>query len=1157
MINKTKFRKRFHANIVLLIGFFVLLTGFVTVLSQNTQDDYHLVNLIKAKQVSDDNLLSIQFSNVTIQDGLEILAGKINVGFSYNPDDLPNKRVSFSMVNVPGHEVLYKLLEGTNLEPVLPPTKDVIILRKKEDGIEFDVLQETVTGTVVDAETGEPLIGVTVIVRGTSIGTTTDRDGMFSLDLPDDAEALIFSYIGYARQEVPIDDQTQFDIELSSDVAGLDDLVVVGYGVERRDDLTGTISEVSSQEITRMSVSSTSEVLQGRVPGLLTKQVSGLPGANNVEMNIRGFGNPLVLVDGIEMSLNDINPNDIESISVLKDASAAIYGSRAGNGVILVTTKRGEHGSPIVNFGTNLSYQQPTRMYNFVNAGQWAEMKREGELNLGLEPSFTVEEVERYKREEPGYESHDWHDATFRSWAPMQETNMSVSGGGNDARYFVSAGYVDQNSAFRSGEFTYQRYSIRGNVEAYITDELTVSLNLSGRKIAQDQPAAGPNAIFNRLGAAHPMYPTSLPDESRLAFGGYIGYNPIGESTREHRGFNDIEQEYVEGILSLAYSFPGVTGLSSEASLSYNYNNRSQKLVNRTYNTYEYDANADQYIHRGTEGTDNMSIFNNRFQWISPKIQLLYQRDLTDHRFSILGVAEYIETDSRGLTATRRDLLSPLAVPYMFAASREGMNTAESVEETGRASFISRVRYIFKDRYRVTGSIRADATHRFPEDSRWGYFPSISASWSLSEEQFFNVGIIDDLRLRASYSQSGSDDIAAFQYLTGYNILSGIDRRGGHTSSYVTGGGPAPMISETGLPNPNITWLEMTTYNMGFDLELWDESVRTEFNVFERTTDNIFGTPDADYPSTFGATLPQLNINKTRDRGFDGLIGYRVFSSDWRLDVSLNAGYSRARYISWSESAFEDEDEIRLFQNEGNYTNRRIGYISDGIFMSQQEIDDHPVDQDGAGNSTLIPGDIRYVDRNGDGEITWRDQEEIGRGVFPDITYGLNLLFAYSNFEISTLFQGASGHDIQLGGIAQGTFHTENNPLQLHYDYSWRPNPDNPSENINPNAILPAIDGSTQGVNNNNSRTSDFWLLDGTYLRLKNLNITYHIPEETLLRFGIRSANVFVSGSNLFTIDRLGIYSGDIDPEIASGSSITHGNYPTVRTISAGFNIGF
>lgn len=1093
-----------------------------------------------------DKTVNLDLKNETLEKSLRQVAEETGLMLIYRNDMLVEKRITLEEeINV--NDALATILDGTGLNYNFSSNGYLVINRVEEAREAAVVQEETIQGRITDSESGEPLPGVNVVVMGTTIGTATDPEGNFELQVPNLQETLEISYLGYERLEIDIDNRTELDIELTPEVIAGEELVFVGYGTQRRDDLTGSISEVSSQDLTRVSVSSTSELLQGRVPGLITKQETGLPGEHHTQLNIRGFGAPLVLVDGIEMSLNHINPNDIESISVLKDASAAIYGARAGDGVILVTTKKGEHGRPLINFRTNRSYQQPTRMFNFVDAGQWAELRREGELNLGLEPSFTEEEVERYKREEPGYESYDWHDATFKSWAPMQESNLSVSGGSDQARYFISTGYVDQNSAFKSGEFTYQRYNARGNIEAYITDELTASLNLAGRKIVQDQPAAGRHGIFNRLGAAHPIYPTSLPDESKLAYAGYIGYNPIGESTREHRGFNDIEHEYVDGILSLDYMIPHVTGLSAEASLSYSYNNRHQKLVNRTYSTYEYDEEADEYIQRGTEGSDDMSIENSRYHWISPKLQFLYQREIGVHRFSVLGVTEYIDTESKSVSASRRNLLSPLEVPFLFAASREGMDTDESITETGRASFISRVRYAYNDKYRITSSMRADATHRFPEDSRWGYFPSVSASWSISEEPFLNVETIDDLRLRVSYSQSGGDDVSAFQYLTGYNILS---------DTYVTGGGSSQMIHETGLPNPDITWLDMTTYNIGLNTELWNNRIRAEFNVFERTTDNIFGTPQENFPSTFGATLPQLNINETRDRGFDGLIGYRVFSSGWSLDVSLNAGYSRAKYIDWSESNYEDEDEIRLFQNEGKVTNRRIGYRSDGIFMSQEEIDNHPVDQDGDGNSTLIPGDIRYVDRNGDGEITWRDQEEIGSGPFPDITYGLNIDFSYRNFEISTLFQGASGHDIELDGITQGTFGSENNPLQVHYDYRWQPDPDNPGENINPDAKLPAIDASGQGVNENNSKPSDFWLLDGTYLRLKNMNITYHLPEPLLLRLGMRSASIFVSGSNLFTLDRLGIYSNDIDPEIGSGTQASHGNYPTVRTVSVGFDIG-
>ena len=999
-----------------------------------------------------------------------------------------------------------------------------------------------VSGIVMDAADGDILPGVNIILKGTTTGTTTDVNGRFELGVPSATDTLVLSFVGYNTLEVPIAGRDEIVVSLQPRTLLGDEVIVVGYGTMERRDMTGSVSQVSSRDLTQVSVANTSSLLPGRVPGLMAKTTTGLPGQWGANLRIRGYNNPLILVDGVEMGFDRIDPDDIESISVLKDASAAIYGARAGNGVILVTTKRGERGRPKINIRSNVSFEQPTQLVNPVNAAQYQELFREGEINSGAEPTVSLEEIERYRNGEPGYESYDWYDAVFRPWAPTRSINASLSGGTTDITYFLSAGHMGQESAFRSGDYNFERFNIRANLDANISDRLSAYLNISGRLESTDRTSETMHEIFNSLMRAQPFYNPHLPD-GRPAYAGFGNRSPLAESSSEVRGLTETDVERVEGALGSRWKVPGVSGLEAEARLNFRFISNAVWRTSQAFEAYEYDPEADEYIFWGGRGNDSVGRSEHRDRWINPLVSLRYQGVFGDHNFSGLILAEYIDQYRKGFSASRLNPISP-DVGFLFAGAIEGIDNNDFWNENARVSYVGRVRYGYQDRYRIESTMRADATHKFAPGSRWGYFPSVSASWSLNNEPFFNVDFIDELRFRVSYSQTGDDTgVAAYRYQSGFFIRN---------QPYMFGDQLLTRIAEEGLPNPGVTWLEMTSYNYGVNISVFDEMLSTEFNIFSRKTDNIFGTPLDVIPSTFGASLPPLNINAIEDRGYEVEVTHRNTIGNFQYQISGNLSHSRAKRVRWAEPAFDDPDEARLFQLEGNYVNRWIGYKTDGMFMTQQEIDDHPVDQDGQGNITLRPGDIRYVDLNGDGEITFRDQTDIGRGAFPDMSYGFTIDMNYRGFGLNALFQGASRFNMNITWRARGAFANEATPHLYQYKYRWQPDPDDPTVNINPNAKLPAIEGFGLGTNQNNNRTSDFWLRDGTYLRLKNLNLSYTIPAQYVRRVGLNSLRVYVAGSNLYTWDRLGIFSGSFDPEVTGTSQ---GTYPNVRTVTFGFNL--
>lgn len=1008
--------------------------------------------------------------------------------------------------------------------------------RAQEEG------EHAVSGTVTSQPNGKVMPGVNVRVKGTTIGTATNGRGQYSLTVPSSADTLVFSFVGYENREVGIQGRNTIDVSLTAEVEELSQVVVTGYGEETRAEVTGAVTQVTGDELARLPAANTSNMVAG-VSGLITKQTSGLPGNDHRDISIRGFGDPLILVDGMEMSLDRVDPSNIESINVLKDASAAVYGARAGNGVILVKTKRGSQSEPQINFSSSVSAQTPTAFPDHVTAGQYAEMLREGALYMGVEPRFTEEEVQKYKNEAGGYESYDWYEATFDKYAMLSDYNMSVSGGSGTFQYFISGLHKNQNSALSSGDYNYKLWNVRANVDAYVNEDWTASLNLNFRREIRNRPGQSPRSIFVDLNRVQPIYDPTFPNEEYSSSGtNAFTANPLASSKKEKSGFTNRTNEWLEGNAEVEYSFDAVEGLSLGGVLGYRYGWEFQKDFSKVFDLYRYNEENDTY-NQVTSGGQERIARNTEREWeIRPEVSLDYQRTFGGaHEVQALALVEFIESSEEDIFAARQGLFTT-TLPYLFAGDLTQVTNDGSASEAGRKSYVGRVEYGYDDRYRIEGTFRADASHKFPEGSRWGYFPSVSGSWRISEESFMEGldDTVNQLRLRLSYGQAGDDDVGAFEYLQGFNI------RG--TPIVLDGNEARRIVTETSLPNSEITWRTMTTYNAGIDVTLWDGLLSTSLDVYQRNSEDLFGTPQADYPFTFGAELPQLNINATRTRGFDLTMGHENQVGELSYSVEGNMSISTRKWTDYSEPTFETEAEKRVYKNEGKNLNRRVGYVALGLFDSQEEIDNWNVVQDGAGNSTLRPGDIKYKDLNGDGVITELDQKRIGYGSYPDMTYAMNLGASYKNFSLAAQFQGASRFTIQVSDIARAPYFNQSTPFKYQYENRWRPDDptsDNPTA-ANPDARLPYVDATGSSWSENNNRTSTFWQKDGTYLRLKNLSLAYSLPETITGRLGVENVQFSASGSNLLTWDRLGMYSDAYDPE--SPGTQNARQYPLVRT---------
>lgn len=1005
---------------------------------------------------------------------------------------------------------------------------------------------KSIFGKVTD-NSGATLPGVTVVVKGTSTGTITDSAGNFSLTNIPENSILQFSFVGMKTMEVNIKGKSQINVSLDEETIGLNEIVTVGYGTKKKVNLTGSVATVQSEELVKVPSANVSEVLTGKASGLFTKQGQGVPGADYATISIRGYDAPLILVDGIETSWTRMDPNEIETISVLKDAAAAVYGARAGNGVILITTKRGTSNKPSIIYTSNYSFQAPTTVPEFVSSAKYAELLREGQFNSGLPYTYSTEDIEKFKAgNDPDYVNENWYKAAFREWSPMQSHNVAVRGGNEKVKYYMSVGYLDQSGTYKSGDLNFNRYNARSNVDAQITDRLSVSIDMSYRNEARNAPQTSLDDIWINLKTALPVWRATLPDPKKGgAYSGFLERSPVAQTISDMTGFNDDLQRYFTGKISLKYKIPGIDGLEANAALNYSVNNKYNKVQDKPFDLFSYDYKNQLYIPWGSNGSNSLNETSSQYTQLYPLISLNYDRKFGNHSVQGLLLAEGINTDYFFMSAGRVNLLS-LEVPYLFAGSPDNLTNNGGADKTGRVSYVGRGNYSYKGKYLLEGTFRFDASHKFPTASRWGFFPSLSAGWRVSEESFVkdNFSWIDNLKFRTSYSKSGNDNVEAFKYLTGYEIQTDP------TKVYVFGSDVSRLIRSTGLPNPNITWLDMTSYNVGLDGSFMRGMIGFEFDLFYRITDNIFGQPLDTYPSTFGATLPQVNLNSTDNRGFELKLTHRnKIGKDFSYNVAGSVSLAREKYRKWSESPYSDADQIRIYQKTGKYTNRWIGYKSDGIFMNQEEINNYTVNQDQANNKTLRPGDIRYIDLNGDKIIDWRDQDVIGYGTFPSLTYGLNVEMQYKAFSLTALFQGASMFNSMIADALRGPLTNQGNAFEFQYKYRWQPDLNNPNVNINPDPRLPAI--YTEGTNVNNNKTSDFWLKDATYLRLKNLNISYTLPKSIVKKIGMQDVNVYVAGSNLLTLSKLGIYKRSVDPEATDYQKF----YPPVKTISFGFNI--
>jgi TonB-dependent starch-binding outer membrane protein SusC len=1008
--------------------------------------------------------------------------------------------------------------------------------------------ERVVSGTVTSKEDGLPVPGVNVLVKGTSIGTATDQDGKFSLTVSDANATLVFSFIGFVSQEVPVGSQTSFDVALDSDVSTLAEVVVVGYGEQKKVTMTGSVATIKGTDVVQNPATNVSNRLVGRLPGLTAVQPSGEPGYDGSTLRIRGvnsLGNNdvLVVVDGIAgRSLDRIDPNSIESITVLKDASAAIYGSQAANGVILVTTKRGKLGKPEVTFNASYGYNQPTRTPDMTDAATYATMLNEIDAYAGRDGRYTSDEIQKFKDgSDPWkYPNTDWFKETLKPRSAQAAYNATVSGGADNLRYFVSLGARTQEGNYYHSATKYNQYDLRTNLDGKINKYISMAFDVSGRMEDKNYPVRGAGAIFRMVMRGKPTLPAYWPDGTPGPDIEY-GDNPVVIST-DATGY-DREKYYVlNSNLKVNIEVPWVKGLSltGTAALDKGFDFRKTwqtpwYLYTWDYTTYDSDGNP--VLIKGKRGFDDPRLNEYSRDELTKTFYGLinYETKIADdHAIKLMVGSELRKGNSEYFNAYRRYFAST-AIDQLFAGGTAEINNSGSGTVVARLNYFGRVNYSYKEKYLAEFVWRYDGSYNFPENNRWGFFPGVSLGWRASEEDFWknNLAFIDNFKLRGSWGQTGNDRIQLgpngtpleFQYLTTFGYGNNI---GYPYFPFVTNGTVENQtLYETRLPNQNITWEVANQMNIGFDATLLNSKLAIEFDYFNYRRSSVLAVRNASVPASAGITLPPENIGKVKNRGFDFSLGYRDQAGDLNYSVTLTGGYAKNEIVFWDEAPGNPTYK----QSTGHPMNTGVYYQAIGVFHTQEEVDAYPH------WSGARPGDIIFKDVNDDGVIDADDQMRSDKSNIPTFTGGVAIDLRYKGFDLSLLLQTATGAvnyiDTESGEIG--------NYLQSFASGRWT------EENSSSNKPRTYNRDNEYWAGNNNT----YFLKKTDYLRLKNLQIGYTLPAALTQRAAIQQVRVYVSGYNLLT------YSPDykdFDPESSAGSGQ---GYPLQRVVQAGVTLTF
>lgn len=1027
----------------------------------------------------------------------------------------------------------HTLLIGTAMFLISPITLFAGVTTYSDAGNETGISnvaqqRQTVKG-IVKGPDGLPVIAANILQKGTNNATVTDLYGNFTLNITGQHPVLVISYIGYVTTEVSVSGRGFVEVVLQEDVEALDEVVVVGYGTMRKKDVTGAVSSVRSGEITKNATSNVMQAIAGKMSGVQVVQNSGTPGGD-VSILIRGVGtindaSPLYVIDGVPVSggMWYLNPNDVESIDVLKDASAtAIYGSRGANGVVMVTTKQAQEGRTEINFDYSYGIQHTAKMYDMLNASQYAALHNEMRANAGpeysLNPAFTDPESLGA--------GTDWMDAIFRT-APMQKVNLSMLGGNQKISHATSLGYYTQDGIMKNS--SYNRLSLQSNISSKLTSNITVraNVNLSAEN-RRTQPVSTVIQNAMRILPSIPIYDDNGEYAGPTGNAEWNGnaLNPvaiINEQNYRMKGFRMLSNISLEWEIIKGLKFKTTGG----AELGYDYNNsyipKYKWGMNESKNTMQTVTSAYEQLYLW----DNI---------------LNYDKAFGKHRINAMIGTSYQEYKKESVSAAGSGRASELTTELDNAT--KATDVGGNSYRWALMSYMARLHYSYDDRYLLTATFRADGSSKFGKDNRFGYFPSFAAAWNIGNEAFMqSVKPVSLLKLRAGYGQTGNQNIGAYAFADKLSV-NGVYNFGsqrGFESNLVN------LIYPYLLSNPSVKWESVEQYNVGLDIGFLQNRIVTNLDFYVKNTRDMLTKKPV--PQTSGTSLeqadwPPVNIGKVLNRGFEFTINTKNFVGEFKWETSLNMSFNHNEVVSIGGP--EILNGVSLIR-EGQPINSFYGYKLGGIYQTLDEVFTGPVMENRAPDKAshnpyknTSPGDMWFVDVDENGEINDLDRTVIGNPS-PDCIFGFNNTFSYKNFDLSIFFQGALGNQVWNGVRASHeSMNSTYNQLATTLE-RWTGEGDS---NSMPRAIY--------ADPNNNSRASTRWLEDGAYAKLKNLTFGYTLPEKWTRKAKMKALRLYVSLDNLCTITN---YSG-LDPE-AGLSGLDYGVYPSARTYMFGASVKF
>lgn len=1010
-----------------------------------------------------------------------------------------------------------------------------------------------VKGVVLD-ETLQPLPGVSVIVEGTNVGSVTDIDGTWSLAVPSDDSKVVFSYLGFITETISASDGRLARVILREDTQQLEELVVVGYSTRSREKLISSISTINNKELTKTTVPNLENALTGRVSGVFSRQSSGEPGSDGANLQIRGFGAALVIVDGIPgRDYTQLDPSEIESISVLKDASAAaVYGMQAANGVILVTTKRGTKGKgATVDVSTRFGLQMPHNYPEVANTALWQELVNEYNANLKLiNNRNAVINPEDMDTRQYRYDT-DWYDEMIRN-APISQTNINISGGSDKVRYFVSAGYLYQGGIWSTNSIQKNRFNFRSNVDADITENLKMSVGVGAVINNLDRPYSTSVTIARQMKETAPNIPVKWPGQDEYyAFASEGKDNPMAMADKNEDGYRKTLNKHINMDFALEYKVPFVEGLSLKAVVGYNQIDNWSKDWSRDIVYMGYREDSDEYfLSASADYTDKagLTLYDSFSYRVVGQAFVNYIRSFGDHNVNGGLIFEFSDQQDRSFWTARDKFPSTILDMMAGGLTGDSVTNGEGFRKFRAASLIGHFSYDWKSRYFVDFNFRYDGAQYFAD--KWGFFPSVSVGWMLTNEDFMEPAknVLNELKIRASWGQLGDLSSAQSYYNDNeqYYHQSGYKYPG---AAMVFGDRDIYGLTQTVNANPDFTWSTATMMNAGADFRLWDGMLSGSADFFYRKRD---GLPAMMANDNSGVLATYYNLNGDNTRGFELQLDHSNRIGDFSYTVGGNLSWSRTRFGHVEHGQYTSGYSEWRNNNEGHWKNVRWGYNVLGQYQSYDDIANAPMHDNSNNNSCILPGDLKYEDWNGDGYITIDDQQPIGRSAYPELVYGINVSLAWKGLDFSMLWQGGALSNFQLGTFDSAAFNEGqiDNNVWAYFSDRWHK-----SDYTDPNAEwipghFPALRDFTSVTINKSA--SNFWTWNGNYLRLKNVELGYTLPQKWTQKARIKQLRVYVNAYNALTFSAQKYF----DPELAEGGW-SLASYPQIMSFNAGINLKF